>query len=144
MKLRLNHTLLMFITLLALKATVYGQVKPTTNRPAKEPYASMSATDKLKIQKKLVAQLKADSDFIAIEKITKDIFDETVKLRAKVGKGKPIDRNSNSPEAKKMRDGMYDAMIRNIQLMKKYPEIGQLDSETRRAIYNEARTKKAS
>ncbi|MGF1923676.1 MAG: hypothetical protein ACQUHE_05820, partial [Bacteroidia bacterium] len=81
-------------------------------------------------------------DFLAIKKITKGMVDQGLAMRSKGINLGSKDKNANTPEAKKMREDMLDVMVKNLTLIKKYPEIDQLDAETRRKVFKEAELKK--
>jgi len=106
---------------------------------AKEPYASMSNSEKLDVQKKLIIKLKADTDFIAIEKSMKSVLDER---RSQITNKNLQKSNFSKQQSEAERKTKIDVISRIFKLMIKYPELGQLDSETRKSILKQAATKK--
>lgn len=117
--------------------TTYVNAQQKTNRPAKEPYASLSPSDKLEVQKKLIANLRVDSDFIAMEKLRADIVKDL--NNTKNAKVKKVDKVADSLKAAKRREDAFQMLGTTMILMKRYPQLRQLDTEAFKSVINQAK-----
>ncbi|MFN0290348.1 hypothetical protein [Pedobacter helvus] len=129
--------ILILTILLLFQFSLIVSAQKRVRGAAREPYASLSVTEKLEVQKKLIVKLKSDTDFVALEKIIKHYnLDNNSNFKNRSSK-----KNGLNGQSKELRESKVEAVSRTIKLMNKYPEFGQLDSETRKDVIKEARTK---
>ena len=139
MNLIIKHTVKIFLILIcsvSINSNVFAQKK--SYRPAKEPYASLSSLEKQEVQKKLIAKLRADTDFIAMQKAESEFFNYRA-LKANKNNDSEI-KNADSLKSKRS-ENTFQIFSTLVILMKKYPELRQLDSETLKTVMKQARAK---
>ncbi|MFD0939329.1 hypothetical protein [Pedobacter boryungensis] len=139
MNLIIKHTIkifLIFFFAVSFHSNVFAQAK--TYRPAKEPFASLSSSEKLEVQKKLIAKLRTDTDFIAMQKAENQFFNDRAS-KAKKSSDSEI-KNADSLKSKRS-ENTFQIFSTLVILMKKYPELRQLDSETLKTVMRQARAK---
>ena len=134
-----SHTFVPLIICILFHATSFAQERKF--RPAKEPYASLSLAEKNKVQDKLVSQLKIDKDFLAMQKDRKQIVDEMMAAKKKERASGASDKKLDPATISKYKDHSLKSMSTLINLMRKYPSLQQLDSETFKSVLKRASAK---
>ncbi|MFA6278230.1 MAG: hypothetical protein WC622_15885 [Pedobacter sp.] len=139
MNLIIKHTVKIFLILIcavSFNSDVLAQEK--AYRPAKEPYASLSSLEKQEVQKKLISKLRADTDFIAMQKAETEFFNDMAS-KAKQNNNSEI-KKADSLKSKRS-ENTFQIFSSLVILMKKYPELRQFDSETLKTVMKQARAK---